>query len=313
MGKLAQLLNYKYSNTDERERLLARNNFDATHKKFLLKGTEADVDELIISTVGETVNQGAQERRLFRDILPLENTQSFKFKNTFEKNIDAYGEEVAEAGSIPVRASAISGSTYEVKKFGAAANITRNFFEDYKFNTIELEVKNLGQIIENTINRETIGTLLEDHNGTTPTDVDPAGAKIAISDLGLAYEKIVDLHYRPSHIILNGKSAYWLTSGNSSNLFDYARLMNLDISVCHDEPDSNVYTKYWDDNDAASHYNAIVMDADKYGKIYIKRDITVQTNNNWKSIETGLLTLAATVRFKVVTNDSQACCRIFSK
>jgi len=312
MGNLQRLLEYRNADEDTRQHLLATNNYPDTYKKFLVKGQQADINELVISETLKTVISSAEERRVLRNIFPTEMTGSFKFINSFNTWTSAYSDYVPELGGIPYHSSQPSGNTLEVQKWGIASRITDNLIEDNKWNQIELEVASIGERLENTVNQVGISELLEGHSNT-PADVDPAGAKIALDDILRAYKAVKDKHYRPSDLIVTPTAMRWLCSGNSSNVFSWLNNMEIGLHVLHDTTNSLVTSKFWDDTDASSHYQAILCDADKYARLVIARDITVQTSNNWKTIELGLKDLAGTIRFKFAINDSGAAVRILAK
>jgi hypothetical protein len=311
MGDLTRLLEYKYASEDKRRSLLAKNNYSDVHKKFLLKGNEADVNELVIEEVTKTVTFGANSRAIFRNILATEyNVITYKFKNSFDIGVDDYAFKVSELGEIPVKSSKISGNTHTFCKYGCAGNVTREMIDDCHFSAIELEVKSLGAKLENTLNQQVLGALLD--GGSATYDVDPAGSKIKTYDVGVAYQKLRDNQYgRSATCVLSPTALYWVTSGNS-NFLDWAKLTGVNVVVVDDATHSDA-TSFWDSTDSANHYQGMIFDSDLYSKLFIRRDITVRSENNWRTLEGGFQTLYATMRFKTVAQHNKAISRILTK
>jgi len=310
MSKLTELMDYTLAGNTKRTRILNSYSFTNNYPnlKSLLLSEGMDSDELLRTEVISAINAGAENRRVMRNVLPIIPTNSKRVRPIYgTKPSGNLAYQIAEGAAYPTKTQYYSsGSGVDIKKYGLKSSITTELIEDAEFGIIEYELRKVGEAIENKLNEVAIGALLENHNGTTPADEDPAGSILQTVDLSDSYEKLNTLGWTAKDLILRPRSYGQIISGAQLN-FNGNDCFGLSLHVL-DTPYAG--TKYWDDADASSHYYGLLLDSDNYGFIAMKNDITV---NSLKDPIHDLVNFIVDIRFGVGVTHNDAAVRILTK
>lgn len=322
MSRLTKLLEYEFAGNSQKKRILnsaSFNNLFNKQEKQLIIGTDADISgNLLMEEITNTIKNGAENRRLMRDILPTVNVKGNSVTPVYgTKPSGNLAEKIAEGSSFPVQTEIYSsGATININKYGTRSTITSELIEDSQFDLIEIELMRIGEKLENKLNEVVIGTLLDNHNGTTPSDVDPGASVVRYEDIGDAYEELGTIGWKPTDLIMRPRFVgQLLTCPNSPSgaatpiNADYGsgKLFGINTHVL-DTPYNG--TTYWDDTDGASHYYGLLLDRNNYGMIAIKQDITVE---NYRDYPTDLYGIVGSIKFGVGVAHNDAAVRILTK
>lgn len=327
MSKLTKLLEFAYAGNTERSRMLNTESFKKTvldtipdkEVKQLLLANEIESTTLIQEEVYKAVVEGAEPFKCMREVLPVVKTDSYSVRVVYGES-GMYAQEVPEGGKIEIDTQNYSKKDITIKKVGTRPLITNELIEDSLFDVVELELKKAGARLENKLNRDGIVELLKNHNGTTPSDTDPAGTALAVSDIAKSIAKVKAVGFLPSVLITHPTAegqllqdsnlAYVAYAGTSTPLTQgtVPKLMGLTpytLGVTSDDP-----TYKWDDTDSSGHYYALVLDPSSYAMIAMRRDITIE---QYDDPIHDLVGISCTMRYGVGVIQDQAACRILAK
>ena len=321
MSDLTNLLRLANSSGYDRQKMLgsgwfnqylAKKSYPSEKRRELLKGDANEVTTLVITEVEETILGAAKDRAVFRNILPIVESETYKGRIPYAKNPSNFAPIIPEASAIEVATTPVDSTTVTIEKAATQPLITNEMIEDEKYSTIELELKRAGVRLENTLNQRCLDTLLDDH-GTSPSDIDPAGAKISWSDVLGGIKTVSNLNWNPNTFVVHPEAQYWLYSG-SKEVFSLSfdgktpilgmNCYTLEINT------SDRATSYWDATDASNHYYGMIFDSLNYAAILMRHDIKTEKYNDPIY---DLKRLTATMRFGVAVTNDDACVLILSK
>lgn len=291
------------------------------------EGSVKPLRELLLSTgvagtafiqtqYANAVLEGAKLQRCARDALFHETLSS---GNTMRMPIfDDYigrAPEVAEGAEFPDSNATATYRDFVVKKYGEKSPISRELIEDSMYNTIALATGRLGARIENSLNYEAIGVILENSGKEHDTAGSNQGAK-AISAAMLTLEGKDDGNggFKPDSIIMTNEFAAGLR--NEVVLTDYPGAegvirgnntpytFGLRSFYTNSTVASTTYT--WGYS-ADSEIGALVYNMASAGGYVMRDDITIE---NFRDPLKDLTNVITKIRFGVNYGIANASCRI---
>ena len=313
MSEFTSILEYTLADNKHKKSLMGSYSFrnSVPKAKRLLISEADDYSTLLQESTNDVIIDGAKERQCMRNILPvIYDTEGYKSKIIYGSVPTEYAEYVAEGAEIPIDVDTYSSTSITVKKAASRPMITKEMIEDGKYGMIELELKKAGARLENKLNQECIGTLLDGANGTTPADVDPGGTHIALDDISIAYGDMSDVGWRPSKLVLHPQAAGYMQSDtNCDVIYDNGNLWNLNTYILDAVVDATK-TNHWLDTDAATNYTGLLLDSTNYAIIDMKSDISIKEFNDPIN---DLVGITASMRFGCGVLNDNACVRILAK
>jgi hypothetical protein len=212
MGKLAHMLKWADINgKTDRENYLSKGfvryafggKDDPTLKALLKAENATDGAYLIQEEVYNTVIEGAEPVKCFRNILPVINVGTSSIRVVIGES-GTYAPEVPEGGVIPIETQEYSKVDIPVLKYGCRPLVTNELIEDGLWDIVEMEVRKTGLRLENRLNRECLKRLLHSTNGftTTATNCDAASA-FTVADLADARTAVMQENFMPDTLVLS--------------------------------------------------------------------------------------------------------------
>ena len=313
MSKFTDILRYTLSNDKERKELLNNVSFKQSlgKEKHLLISEATDYSDLLLSEITKVIQDGAKERQCMRNVLPIVSVpEGYSSKITYGSTPTNYAGYVAEGAEIPIEVDTYDTTTITINKAATRPVITREMLEDSKLGVIELELKKAGARLENKLNQEAIGVLLDGANGTTPADVDPDGTHISLDDVASAYGSLSDIGWQPSNLVLHPLSTGYIQSDTGHEIkYKDGTLWNLKTHILDATVDGDK-TNHWLSVDAATNYTGLLLDSTNYAMIAMKHDMRVE---KFDDPINDLVGLTLTTRFGVGIMNDDACVRILAK
>jgi len=308
MTKLTELLRYETASESQKKKILDSYSFNSCldkGDKELLLSSDFDSGELLREEVYNAINTGAQRRQVMRKILPTIQVNSYQVKPiTGTKPSGNLAQEISEGNSFPIKTNTYASGAVNTKQYGLRSQITQELIEDKQFGIIEAELNKLGEAIENKLNEVVIQKLIDDHNGTTPSDVDATSAPLKYEHIGDAYEELGTLGWKPTDIIFRPRAVGQLITNTPKNInYDGGKLFGLNSYVL-DTPSDD-----WVDNDASGKYFGILLDSQNYGFIAIRKDITLDV---YEEPVNDLTNFIVSMRFGVGVSNDDAAVRILT-
>jgi hypothetical protein len=284
-NKLTKLLEIAYAGNSEREKLL---NKESTEKLFgketkeLLQSNARQVDYLLQEEVYNTISQGAEPWKCMREIVPIIKTDSYSVR-VVKGETGTYAEDLAEGANVPIDNQVYTKEDITIKKIGTRPLITNELIEDCLFDIVNLELQKAGMRMENKLNRDILVEILTD---TTTTDIDPADAHLAVTDLARARASVATENYMPDkclfhptaegYLIQDSNLAYASFAGTADTLHtgSIPKLLGMTPYTCSVTTGTTAH--YWDSTDAANHYYGLVLDSKAHTYLAMRRDLTVE-------------------------------------
>jgi hypothetical protein len=312
MTELIKLLEYGFANKSEQKKLLDKPSFKSqfSKEKLLMISEVSDYAELLESTIASTVIDGAKERQCMRNILPIIPVgDSYQAKVDYGTTPTQYAGNVAEGANISIETENYSSKSITLHKVATRPLITKEMIEDCRFGMVELELKKAGARLENRLNQEAIGILLDEHGGT-PSDRDPTGSHVSASDIGYCLGSILDTGWHPSDLILHPVATSYLYESGFPNInFGVDKLWGLNTHVLDATVDASA-TYSWSNTDTAGNYCGIMLDASNYAVIAMREDVHIKKYDDYIQ---DLVGVTASMRYGCGVLNDNAAIRILGK
>ena len=313
MTEFSNILKYTLSKDKEKKELLNDISFKqgVSKTKRLLITQADDYSELLVTEITKVIQDGAMERRCMRDVIPvLPVPDGFTSKITYGITPNLYAGYVAEGSEVPIVVDDYSTRTITLKKVAERPLITGEMVEDNRVGVIERELKACGARLENKLNQEVIGTLLDGAHGTTPEDIDPDGTHTDIADISMAYGDLCDTGWKPNKLVLHPKVVGYVESDMGYQVnFNNGNLWDMDTHILNATVDETK-TNHWLDTDAATNYTGLVLDSTNYATICMNQDISV---DKFDDPINDLVGIIVSMRFGVGCLNDTAAVRILAK
>ena len=327
MSKLTKLLEFAYAGNTQRSRMLNSESFKKTvldtitdkEQKNLLLANQIEETTLIQEEVYKTVIEGAEPFTCMRNVLPVVKTNSYSLRVVYGES-GTYAKDIPEGGKIEIDTQNFSKKDITIKKVGTRPLISNELIEDSNFDIVEIELKKAGARLENKLNRDAILEMLQNANGSTPADVDPAGTHLAVSDIAKAIGEVKAQGYLPTvllthptaegYLLTDSNLAYVAYAGTNTPLTEgkVPKLMGLTPYTLGVTTGDDTY--HWDATDGTGHYYAMVVDPANYAMIAMRRDITVE---EYDDPIHDLIGIKCTMRYGVGVIHDDAAVRILAK
>ena len=311
MNNLAKILEYAYANDYEKQKILKKDDFPEDLKELLLD-SNTEESTLIRHEMHQALVDGADKRSLIRNVLPTLNVNTNKPTLTSTNASNSYIEPTAQGAAIPNMDGVLVSGQFDIKTYSTNIGITNELIEDQEWDIIATMVEKAGALLENSLNKIGIQELLDGHNGTTPSDVDPTGTNFALTDLINAKYALKKLYWGGGNISFIGHPLAIRYLTDSADIAPFVapnfggQLAGIGIYELATSGVSN-----WTETDAAGNYYGILLDSDNYAVIGIREDIHISSEMKDPIHDITNLTVSARFGVKVVNN--QAAVRILSK
>lgn len=249
--------------------------------------TEADAvnnSTLVQEEVMNTIVEGTEPFRVFRQALPIINAKSYSMR-ILKGETGTYADQVAEAGAIPIHTQAYTKQDISIERFGTRPVITKQLIEDGLFDVVEAELRKAGARMENALNRFVLDKILNGTHKITTNSLNPAGTHISVSDIARAAKMVKKYNYLPDTLLTHPTAEGYLLQDSNLAYVAYAgtpgplttgvvpKLMGLTPYTCT-ATDSASPT--WDDTTAGSDVTAIVYSKADLGLILMRQDLSVE-------------------------------------
>lgn len=312
MSKLTKLLEYTHSSNYDKKKMLNSQAFirEFGKEKALLLSEEGEgtINKLVETELLNVIQTGAKQQELARNRLPVvEVKDNYKAKIAYGTNPYEYSSYVAEGANISIDNDDYDSTDISVKKSAERPRITSEMVEDCQFGIIELELMRAGAKLENKLNQEALDRMLDDHGGT-PSDHDPAGTHISISDITSAYSDLADQGWNPKQMFYHQSAVKWLAS-EIEYVSNYEYITNSKTDLFNAQTSRNTISD-WTSADGANNYNCIILDPNRYATIAMRQDIEL---GEYKDPVHDLTDAVATMRFGVGVLNNDAAIKILSK
>ena len=266
-----------------------------------------------------TVMEGAQYVRCARGML---RTESMSKGNTlrlpFAGAATGIAPEVPEGAPYRNSNGTYSYRDFTIKKYGEVAPITDEMISDSLYNTMAMEVAMLGQHVENALNYEAIGVIVQNAGrsyDTLGTAADQGIKAIAKAKLELITRAQSGGGFQPDSLIATTDfnsvletemllTNYW--GGQSIITGGQPSVLGLSYGKYNGTINSAAYGTAWnyqDDGDTG----AIVFNRMSAGAYVMREDITIE---DFREPLQDLTTSKARIRFGVNFGIANATCRI---
>jgi len=349
MGKLAKLLQYNFAGNSEKSRLLSDPHFkhdiektwcywnddlekakrDLNFKperingyKALLQSEATAINDstLVQEEVFGQIIAGAQPLICFREAIPIVTGDSYQTR-FIKGQAGTYADEVSEAGAIPIDTEDFTKLDVKIKKYGTRPLITQELIDDCLFSIVEEELSWAGRKMENTLNRKCLEAFLITTGSLITTNtLNPTGTHISVSDIPLMNAKIKKANFQPNVMILHPTAeGYLLTDSNlayasyrgNQGMLDSGKVsgfMGLTPFVC--TATDRATAPLWDDTTAGSDVTCMIFDAQRFARIVMKKDLTI---NQYEDPIHDLVGISCTMRYGITTINENAGGIIYSK
>jgi len=305
MSRLTNIMEYHLGGSTKQQKILNSYSFPEDMKTLLLGETNESADLVKREVIGALV-EGAESRRSTRLVIPTINTNSNTCRVIYGSSPSGqYVDYVGEGAKIPQMSNTYSKTDISTKKAAIRPNITNELIEDSMFDIIELEIRRAGALLENTLNREVMSTLLD---GTT-NSVDPIDTYTGLQPLGRAKGTVDENGWMADSAMIEPVNfAYMFDQGSISDILNGNNIFGL-RSVIVDCNTTGI-TDQWDGTDAANHYGGLVFDSYNYAAIAMREDINIR---GYKDPIQDLIGAVVGIRFGVGIFNANAGCKVLTK
>jgi hypothetical protein len=243
-------------------------------RELLLANGSAANSPLIPVEVLGTVLEGARKRTCMREVLPTIQMKTTKV--ILPVGTGGVSAPVVPPGAeIPIETAEYSHYELEAVKYGLRPMITQEMIDDLLFDVIAQEIQFAGAKLETTLNRLALEDLIARGNdAATALKLKSAADPYSLHAIAEATAQIRGKGFDPTKLVLTpvGWSRVMTELTTSRNQLQdesmrsgtLGKIMGLDTHIC------SVDAKDWSDK-----YVGILLDADRAGRIGIRKDITV--------------------------------------
>ena len=148
---------------------------DDVIKRTLFAGsTPEEVDTLFRDQLVDTVEAGAERRKIARDAANVINADTPRGDVPVAED-DAFAPSLAQGSEIRDDREQYDTVRFDTTKFGQGARITDELVDTAMVDLIERQVEYVGAAVENAINREWLNTLIDDAGNNFTAEADARG------------------------------------------------------------------------------------------------------------------------------------------
>lgn len=249
----------------------------------LLQAEAIESTTLVQTQLHNTITKGADYAKCVRDAVPVERnakgpTHRFVTDESTASST-AYAPKVAEGAEIPPRAVDYSNSDVSFVTIGERIPITRALVEDQRFDAVAKAAQNLGKRVENTLNYDTVDSMLENSG----LEHDCTGSNLGLKALNAARTKVLAAGFMPDSAIVHPEFAGQIINDlvpsdyyggeKAFNTGNIGYAIGLKLYTWGGTTSGTTYT--WD-YDGDGDIGAIVYDSEAAAGIAFARDLTIE-------------------------------------
>lgn len=198
MGSLGKAIDYYYAD-DEATKKTAFDNLEE-HQRKLIETSHVNESFLVVEEMYDKIIEGSDKVRCMRDVL---KDTTFKmptptYRMTVQENVFRILPIVPPTAEYPVAPNQSYRSvTFIATKYGEIPTIEKELVEDSMFDIVEMRLKEIGRVAEDTLNQKCIDTLIANATGNK----NYSSGEI-IKCLGQAIERMKDYGFNPDTLIM---------------------------------------------------------------------------------------------------------------
>jgi len=165
-GNLGKLIDYCYAE-DDTERAKSLENLESHHRK-LIETSNANASFLLVEELYNQIIQGTDKVRCMRDVLKDTTFQmpSPSYRMTLEENVFRILPIVPPTAEYPTAPNqSYREVTFVATKRGEIPTIEKELIDDAMFDIVEMRLKDIGIVAEDTLNQKCIDTIIENATG----------------------------------------------------------------------------------------------------------------------------------------------------
>jgi len=286
MSELRKLLAYELDGSDSVRNENVRAMSPQLRKLLQTEGIESTT--LIQTEFSKAVAEGAQPKISAREWLPLIRIKSNAFDWPYG-SAATYASKVGEGASSPAAEQDYGKRTFTTYKISQAAEISEELIEDGLYDIVDLEVKKAAKACEMRLNRDAVGTLMDNAGN----EVDTTGSAYSTTYIAKAVKAIQEDGFDPDTQVLSANAwsdlmadsaiIYQAYAGTDSSLKTgkVFPIFGLKSYVCNVTASSTYggFTGTWG-GDTDSYFMAMVLDKANAGGIAMRRDLTTKKFND---------------------------------
>ena len=204
MNKLVKFMQYKNGSEDKRARLLDAT--DDPNVKKLLLSEEMDKGILIKKEVQKTIIDAMKPHLVMRSALPTAKVSKPWIRIPYVRDAGKmFAPVVKEGQEIPtIDPEKLDYKDFTVEKHGFRPLITREMVEDSEYDVVARELRRVGEMLENTVNKEALEVLMKDadhlNDCVTRTDI------VTVRDIADCVFKVRNKGYVPDTMVLSPRA-----------------------------------------------------------------------------------------------------------
>jgi len=282
MSELRKLLAYELDGSDS----IRQENLEMMSPQLrkLLQTEGIESTTLIQTEFSKTVLEGSKPVISARNWLPLVRIKS----NAFDwpmRPAATYAKKVGEGADSPAAEQDYSKREFSTYKVSQAAEISEELIEDGLYDIINMEVQYAAEACENRLNREAIGTIMDNAGNS----VDTTGSAFSVTYLAKACKENQVDGYGYTDLILSPNAWYDLMSDATVVYQAYAGtdsalktgkifpIFGLRAHICSVTASSTYggFSGTWG-GDTDGYIMALVIDRNRAGGIAMRRDLTTK-------------------------------------
>jgi hypothetical protein len=313
MSELRKLLAYELDSSDTVKDEAVETMSPQLRKLLQTEGIESTT--LIQTEFSKTVLEGAQPKISARAWLPVVRIKSNAF-DWPKRPAASYATKVGEGGSSPAAEMDYGKTTFTTYKISRAAEISEELIEDGLYDIITMEVKDAAAACENRLNRDAVGTMMDNAG----KEVDTVGNPCSVSYLGQACREVNDAGFEASDAVLSWNAWYDLMTDSNLVYTSYAGtsstlrtgkvfpIFGLTAHVCGVTASATygAWTGTWG-GDTDGYFMALIHDKSKAGGIALRRDLTTK---KFVDVRRDIQGAVVSMRYAVNYLQANAICRI---
>lgn len=197
-GNLGKLMEYCYAETDG-ERAKSLDNLEAHHRE-LIETSNANASFLVVEELFDQIIQGTDKVRCMRDVLKdtTFSMPSPSYRMTLEENTFRILPIVPPTAEYPTAPNQSYRSvTFTATKRGEIPTIEKELVEDAMFDIVEMRLKDLGVVAEDTLNQKCIDVIVANATGNMSYR---SGA--VVESLADVIKNMKDNGFRPDTLVM---------------------------------------------------------------------------------------------------------------
>lgn len=166
MGSLGKLFKVIEAENDE-EREKAVKGLDKRHRE-LIETSDVNSSYLVVEELYDKIIEGADKVRCMRDVLKDTTFEmpTPSFRMSLEQNAFRILPVVPPTAEYPHAPNqSYKTATFSATKYGEIPSIEEELIQDSMFDIVEMRLRDIGRVAENTLNQKCIDTLIANATG----------------------------------------------------------------------------------------------------------------------------------------------------